>query len=633
MTKMVRVPLKYNIQSPCSMKPTPSALQGAKLLGIECGASKSVAIFTDSDGQGVDRLEGTDPANLRLLDGKGLDSLLRRIGGRFPNPDAIGIGMAGVMDRGDRERVLAAAGRIWPGIPCWTGNDLETALAAAGDEPTDGKMARVIVISGTGASCYGRKSDGAEVLTGGWGHLLGDHGSGYGIALRACQAVFLELDETGRWPVLGERILGLLQLNSPAELSGWLGTVNKAGIAALAVEVFAAAAVGDKLAKGILKEAVGLIARTAIACARQVADTGTPVAFVLTGSVLVKQRGFASQVERRLIAGLPRATVRVLSREAAWGAVAMARLLQPSMPAKSKTGRGAKKAVSPPPEAEWIPVSRGLSPTESRNPRSNLLDRMSVPASIRLMLEEDAEIPVALMREHRKIHRAIQFIVKAFTSGGRLFYVGAGTSGRLGVLDAYECPPTFNVPPGMVQAILAGSDQALKGAMEDAEDDIAGGTEAVRSRGITKQDVVIGIAASGRTPFVWGALNAARDRGAVTILVCFNPNLTYPAGIRPDLVITPRIGPEVLTGSTRLKAGTATKLLLNMFTTLSMVRIGKVVENLMVDVQPTNAKLRLRAIRIVRELAGVTAGVAEDELKRNDWAVKTTLSRLRGGSA
>jgi N-acetylmuramic acid 6-phosphate etherase len=258
---------------------------------------------------------------------------------------------------------------------------------------------------------------------------------------------------------------------------------------------------------------------------------------------------------------------------------------------------------------------------------------MSVPASIRLMLEEDAEIPVALMREHRKIHRAIQFIVKAFTSGGRLFYVGAGTSGRLGVLDAYECPPTFNVPPGMVQAILAGSDQALKGAMEDAEDDIAGGTEAVRSRGITKQDVVIGIAASGRTPFVWGALNAARDRGAVTILVCFNPNLTYPAGIRPDLVITPRIGPEVLTGSTRLKAGTATKLLLNMFTTLSMVRIGKVVENLMVDVQPTNAKLRLRAIRIVRELAGVTAGVAEDELKRNDWAVKTTLSRLRGGSA
>ena len=345
----------------------------------------------------------------------------------------------------------------------------------------------------------------------------------------------------------------------------------------------------------------------------------------------MKQRGFALQVERRLIAGWPQAKVRMLAREGAWGAVEMTRkLIDSGLPAPGgqKAGRKANKLVSPSPESGWIPTSRGLSPTELRNPRSMKLDRMSVPAAIRLMLEEDAEIPAALMREQRKIHQAIQLIVSAFQSGGRLFYVGAGTSGRLGVLDAYECPPTFNVPPEMVQAILAGGDQALTGATEDAEDDISGAAEAVRGRGVSKRDVVLGIAASGRTPFVWGALHAARERGAVTMLVCFNPDLSIPDGIRPDLVIAPRIGPEVLTGSTRLKAGTATKLLLNLFTTLSMVRMGKVSENLMVDVQPTNAKLRLRAIRIVRELTGVTDEVAEAELARNHWAVKQTLDRM-----
>ena len=169
----------------------------------------------------------------------------------------------------------AAAGKVWPGIPCWAGNDLETALAAAGE----GNMARVIVISGTGASCYGRKADGGEVLTGGWGYLLGDRGSGYSIALRACQEVFLSLDESGRWPVLGGRILRLLQLNVPADLIGWLGNAGKAAVSAVAVGVFAAAARGDKLAKSILKEAAASIACTATACARRVGGRGLRSSF------------------------------------------------------------------------------------------------------------------------------------------------------------------------------------------------------------------------------------------------------------------------------------------------------------------------------------------------------------------
>jgi N-acetylmuramic acid 6-phosphate etherase len=254
---------------------------------------------------------------------------------------------------------------------------------------------------------------------------------------------------------------------------------------------------------------------------------------------------------------------------------------------------------------------------------------MSIAAAIRLMLAEDATIPAALLREHRKICQAVQLIVRAYQGGGRLIYVGAGTSGRLGALDAYECPPTFSVPPEMTQAIVAGGEQAMHGAKEDAEDDLAGGARALRDRGVSNKDVVVGIAASGRTPFVWGALHAARDLGATTILVCFNPSLVFDRGNRPDLVIAPAIGPEILTGSTRLKAGTATKLLLNIFTTLAMVQLGKVVENLMIDVHPTNAKLRDRAIRIVQDLTGVARETAAEALEHHGWSIQRALPGLK----
>jgi N-acetylmuramic acid 6-phosphate etherase len=230
-----------------------------------------------------------------------------------------------------------------------------------------------------------------------------------------------------------------------------------------------------------------------------------------------------------------------------------------------------------------------------------------------------------LLREQGKIVKAIEMITDSLRRGGRLMYVGAGTSGRIGLLDASECPPTFNVSPDSVQAIMAGGREALWGSFESAEDDAEAGASAVVGRGVSKKDVVIGIAASGRTPFVWGALHAAKAAGAKTILVCFNPELEFDRETAPALVIAPKIGPEILTGSTRLKAGTATKLLLNMFTTLSMVQLGKVVENLMVDVQPTNVKLRDRAVRIVRELTGLSREEAQAALERTNWSVKKAL--------
>jgi N-acetylmuramic acid 6-phosphate etherase len=270
-----------------------------------------------------------------------------------------------------------------------------------------------------------------------------------------------------------------------------------------------------------------------------------------------------------------------------------------------------------------------MSPTERRNPRSMKLDQMPLPEAIRLMLTEDAKIPKKLLGEIGKIERVTEVIAKAFRRGGRLLYVGAGTSGRLGVLDASECPPTFRSSPEMVQGIIAGGEVALMKSVEGAEDDVNAGAREIRSRGVNGRDVVIGIAASGTTPFVWGALREAKRRKATTVLVCFNPYLRIPREYRPTFVIAPDLGPELLTGSTRLKAGTATKLLLNIFSTLAMVKSGKVMGNLMVDLNPTNVKLRERATRIVQELTKADYASARQALERSGWVVKNAVARLK----
>lgn len=257
------------------------------------------------------------------------------------------------------------------------------------------------------------------------------------------------------------------------------------------------------------------------------------------------------------------------------------------------------------------------------------LDKLSERDTIRLMLEEDERIPQAIRKEEARIARAVRLIVRAFRDGGRLFYVGAGTSGRLGVLDASECPPTFQTSPELVQGIIAGGQRALWEAVEGAEDDSKAGAAAIEFRGVGRHDVVVGIAASGRTPFVWGALAEAKARGSRTVLLTFNPHARITREGRPDLVISPNVGPEVLTGSTRLKAGTATKLILNIFTTVAMVRLGKVLSNLMIDVKASNAKLRDRAIRIVQQISGATYDEAHDALRKHAWRIKDACARLR----
>src|SRR2546430_1488380 len=208
-------------------------------------------------------------------------------------------------------------------------------------------------------------------------------------------------------------------------------------------------------------------------------------------------------------------------------------------------------------KSDKLPHSVKLSPTEERNRNSTELDRMPLGKAIRLMLSEEARTAKKLLAEVERIERVTEAIARAFKRGGRLFYVGAGTSGRLGVLDACECPPTFRTPPEQVQGIIAGGQRALWEAVEGAEDDPGAGARAIQFRGVGRKDVVVGIAASGRTPFVWGALWGAKRRGAKTVLLCFNPRLEIPRRHRPDLILAPNIGPEILTGSTRLKSGTA----------------------------------------------------------------------------
>jgi N-acetylmuramic acid 6-phosphate etherase len=262
--------------------------------------------------------------------------------------------------------------------------------------------------------------------------------------------------------------------------------------------------------------------------------------------------------------------------------------------------------------------------TEQRNPRSAGIDRLSPLEIVDLIGAEDRGVPEAVHREREAIARAIELAEAAFRGGGRLIYVGAGTSGRLGVLDAAEMPPTYGTDPDLVQGVIAGGYGALVRACEGAEDHPEDGAAAMDERGVNPKDFVLGIATSGTTPFVHGALGRARELGARTgFLLCTPP----PEALRAvhDVVIAPLVGPEVVTGSTRMKAGTATKLVLNTITTGAMVRLGKVFGNLMVDLQVTCQKLQDRGERILAETLGIDGGSARDLLDRAGGHVKSAL--------
>jgi N-acetylmuramic acid 6-phosphate etherase len=609
-----------------------AAQPGHLFLGIEGGGTRTVALLATGAGVEVQRVTA-GPANLKLLNDTNLFRHLAALKKELPQPDSLGIGLAGAWTEFDRNRIRSAAGRVWPNVPCFATNDLETALAAGGQTVANISLLRVLIVSGTGSCCYGKRGDGREIKVGGWGHLLGDKGSGYETGLRAIKAAIYHYDKDGVWPKLGERILRALQLNEPDDLIGWAQAAAKRDIAGLAMEVFAAWGRNDQIASDILEAAACSLARDAATCASRISPKKCKVEFILSGSVLLKQPRFATLVGRRLKQLWPLSILTPLKQQSVWGAVELARRhfftsnaasggavdVKPT-PVPSSTGLG-----NPP----LLVRSRKLPPTEMRNRRSMHFDKLSIDDAVRLMLSEDARISGRLMTERNGIQQAVRLIVRSFRNNGRLFYIGAGTSGRLGVLDASECPPTFRTDPELVQGIIAGGEQALRKSIEGAEDDVRAGGRTITFHGIGPRDVVVGIAASGTTPFVWGALRAAKQAGARTVLLCFNPYLEIPKAIKPTVVIAPDLGPELLTGSTRLKAGTATKLILNIFTTVAMVQTGKVMSNLMIDLHPANVKLRDRAARIVQDLTKADYASAWQALEKSGWVIKKAVGRLR----
>jgi N-acetylmuramic acid 6-phosphate etherase len=269
--------------------------------------------------------------------------------------------------------------------------------------------------------------------------------------------------------------------------------------------------------------------------------------------------------------------------------------------------------------------------TELQNPRTRGLDTKSAIEIVRVLNREDAQVAAAVRRELPNVARAVDAIVASLGNGGRLFYVGAGTSGRLAVLDASEIPPTYGTSPKTVQAFIAGGDKALRSAVEGAEDSMNDGAQVLARARARKRDVVVGIAASGTTPFVLGAIEWAKKRGCVTVGITSNRNSPLARAVR--IAITPRTGPEAISGSTRMKAGTSQKMVLNMLSSASMVRLGRVYDNWMMRVSLTNQKLRERGSRILQEAAGVSASVAEHVLRQSGHNMPTAFVMLKTGAS
>lgn len=567
------------------------------ILGIDGGATKTSWVVCEKLGEILQPIEEgrTGPGSMKLLS----EEELRRLLESLPRAvTRVGVFLAGCATEQDRLRLQSLAETVWPGAIIVAGSDRDSGYTAA-----FGHGDGIAVISGTGSAITGRKG-GAEDRAGGWGHLLGDTGGGYDLAIHALRQILFDYDTGHRITALARDVLRTLGLDSLRELSVWAQTAHKSDLARLTPLVFAHADDTEK----ILREGAGALAHLTLAVADRLNLEAPQVR--LMGSVFTKQPLYVSLFSDVFLGKLPHADVDICSSSAALGAAMLAAGTESTAPATKRDFQEARldDAV-----------------TEQVNPRSTHLDRMSVPEMVTLFISEERQVEEALRANTDRLVQAVELTTATLQAGGRLFYAGAGTSGRLGVLDASEMPPTFGVSSDLVQAIIAGGFAAIQNSAEGAEDDAQAGRASVTERGITAADVVCGIAASGRTPFVRGILEAAREIGARTIFISCNPQ-REPGAISADVAIDLPTGPELLTGSTRLKAGTATKVALNILTTCTMVRLGKVSGNFMSRLRPTNEKLRHRAIRIVADRLGVSEDEAKTRLECANWNMETVMT-------
>ena len=570
-----------------------------RILGVEGGGTKTEWALMDESGLQL-RGGALPAANLRLISDADLLDLL----GVLPaEPSHVGVFLAGCADAADRHRLEALAQRVWPAAVVAVGGDRESGFATAFGEG-DG----ITVIAGTGSAVTGR-AGGVYVKAGGWGHLLGDAGSGYQLAMTALRYVLSNYDLNRDTDRLGQDILRRLALNRLEDLVAWAANAGKMSVATLAPAVFHAAAEGHPEMLAAVQNGAHVLAEYTRAVARRLSWDAPEVR--LLGGLFQHHPEYAGFYIDYTSELLPQAKISLCARSGALGAAWLA-------------GRATPDPSSLPPIGEPADTAEvAAAITEQRNPRSTHIDAMDTPRLVDLFIREEEEVARALAGARDALAAAVDMVAAALRDGGRLFYTGAGTSGRLGVLDASEMPPTFGTPPDMVQGIIAGGATALHTAAEGAEDQPEAGELAVTGRGVRAGDVVCGIAASGRTPFVLGTLRRARELGAATILLTCNPARVRAE--RWDVEIDLATGPELVTGSTRLKAGTATKVALNMLSTCAMLRQGKVRGNLMIDLRATNEKLRDRALRLVCELRHCSREEARALLEAANWSVRAAL--------
>jgi len=595
---------------------------GERILGVEGGGTKTAWVLVETvSGANASAWEfrvleqGKLPAsNFRLTSPERLRAILAELPKQI---DRAGVFLAGCGTEEDRCALKQMCLEIWPNAKIVTGSDRDSGLAAALDGG-DG----IVVNAGSGSSVTGRRGERIE-RAGGWGHILGDAGGGYFLSIHALRLVLREHDLGRSEMDFTAKILRVLSLNNLDELVRWVQTADKMELAMLAPVVFEAAAAGDGRMMEIIEEGARVLCEYTEAVASRLHLLAPKV--VLIGGLFQRDSIYTHAFRRRLKKNLPDARVTTAERAPELGAAWLAAELGDHITVREKLARG-----------EIDSLAAAL--TEQRNPRSENLEKLSPREVVQLFVDEEKFVQDALRDAAADLTRAIEIVAEALRNGGRLFYVGAGSSGRIGVLDASEIPPTFGAPPDLVQGVIAGGVTALHRSAEAVEDDETAGALAMERRGVKDRDVVVGITASGRTPFVLGALSRVKSSGAKTILLTCNPAVAGGADAgQPrspisattiDLVISLEVGPELLTGSTRLKAGTATKVALNIISTGAMVVLGKVRGNLMIDLHTTSTKLRDRAVRVVAELTQSDYDTARQKLEASGWNLREIIGEI-----
>lgn len=606
------------------------------VLGIDGGGSHTEACLFDA-GAGRSVFAQAGPSNMH---GVGLEAACQAIAEaaraaaakasqewRLPAPPraaAMACCLSGAGRPAERQEIASRLGALDLADRIAIEHDA-AAILAAGRIYGPG----IAVIAGTGSFVWGRNAAGATARADGWGSLLGDEGGGFQIGLHGLRAVCRAHDRRGPDTALSAMALEQYSLRTMDELIAVAARpeIPRELIAGFAPRVIEAAAALDPVALGIVDEAISALAQSCLAVRERLFAVEERVAWVLGGGLASRLPFFRERVSLAIVSACSGDETICPSDSPALGAARMALAMLGIAPGERGAGRldrpAGKDQAAGRAGRDVFDECKTL-PTEQINPATAEIDLASPLEIARLMNAEDSLVAGAVEKELPQIAEAIERIVRTLRNGGRLFYIGAGTSGRIGCLDASEIPPTFGAPPWMVQGIVAGGAAALLRSREGAEDRAEDAPRDLALRGFCSGDFLVGLAASRRTPYVLAALRHARSLGAQTTLITCSP----PDGEidSVDVLIAPLVGPEAIMGSTRLKSATAQKMICNMLTTASMIRLGKVYRNMMVDLQLSCGKLEERAKRVIMLATGAPYEEAAELLAQAGGSVKRALA-------